>query len=100
MDEVEGGAGDLVTEEGVSAVVFGYARDYSMFANSSSVDHELLRTVKGMTRPFEVRSRSVADWQEMILASYHVWRQMLDHRGGTFIGNGRERSLDFAAPTW
>jgi NTP pyrophosphatase (non-canonical NTP hydrolase) len=100
IDEVEDGARAFVTEEGVSAVVFGHARDYSMFENSSSVDYELLRTVRGMTRPFEVRNRSLADWQEMILASYGVWRKMIAHRGGTFIGNAKEERLDFAPPTW
>lgn len=100
IDEVEDGARAFVTEEGVSAVVFGYARDYSLFASSGSVNYELLRTVKGMTRPFEVRTRSFADWQDMILASYGVWRQMIEHRGGTFVGNAVERSLRFEARTW
>jgi NTP pyrophosphatase (non-canonical NTP hydrolase) len=100
IDEVEDGARALVTEEGISAVVFGQARDYSMFAQSTSVDYELLRTVKGMTRPFEVQSRPLADWQSMILASFRVWRELIAHRGGTFIGNANTGEVGFEPPTW
>jgi NTP pyrophosphatase (non-canonical NTP hydrolase) len=100
VDEVEDGARAFVTEEALAAVVFGYARDHSMFANASSVDYELLRTIRGMTRPFEVRSRSLADWQEMIMASYSVWREMIDHHGGTFIGDSTTGKLIYEPPTW
>jgi NTP pyrophosphatase (non-canonical NTP hydrolase) len=100
IDEVEDGARALVTEEGVSAVVFGYARDYSMFANSSSLDYEILRTVRGMTRPFEVRTRSLADWEKTILASYKVWRQLQEYRGGTIVGDANSQTLAFEPPTW
>jgi NTP pyrophosphatase (non-canonical NTP hydrolase) len=100
IDKVEDGARALVTEEGVSAVVFGHARDYSMFAQSTAIDYELLRTVKGMTRPFEVQSRSLADWQNVILSSFRVWREMVMHRGGTFVGDANTGELRFEAPTW
>lgn len=98
IDEVEDGARALVTEEGVSAVVFGHARDYSMFASSTSIDYEILRIVKGMTRPFEVSSRPFADWQEMILSSYRIWRQIIEYRGGTFIGDAVTGKIEFEAP--
>jgi NTP pyrophosphatase (non-canonical NTP hydrolase) len=99
LDEVEDGARAFVTEEAVSAVVFGYARDHSMFASSTSIDYELLRTVRGMTRPFEVRSRSLADWQQMILASYRVWRHVIENHGGTFIGDASAGKIDFEPPS-
>jgi NTP pyrophosphatase (non-canonical NTP hydrolase) len=100
IDEVEDGARAFVTEEAVSAVVFGYGRDHSMFSNSTSIDYELLRTVRGMTQAFEVRSRSLADWQQMILASYRVWRQIIEHRGGTFIGDATAGTINFEPPNW
>jgi hypothetical protein len=100
IDEVEDGARALVTEEGVSAVVFGHARDYCLFAQSTAVDYALLRTIKGMTQPFEIRSRSLADWQGTILKSFSVWREMIAHKGGTFIGNARTGELTFEPPNW
>ena len=89
-----------MTEEGVSAVVFGYARDYSMFEKSGPIEFEILRTVRGMTRPFEVRTRSLADWEHTILASYKVWRQLIQHHGGTVVGDANLKQLDFEAPSW
>jgi NTP pyrophosphatase (non-canonical NTP hydrolase) len=98
-DEVEDGARALVTEEGVSAVVFGRAREYSMFEHSTAV-YDLLRTVREMTWPFEVRTRSPADWQHTILESYKVWRKLIDHSGGTVIGDAKTQTLDFEPPSW
>lgn len=99
VDVNEDGARALVTEEGVSAVVFGHALEYSMFENSESV-YDILHIVRGMTRPFEVRTRSLADWEETILSSYKVWRQLIEHRGGTVIGDAATRELLFEPPTW
>jgi NTP pyrophosphatase (non-canonical NTP hydrolase) len=100
VDVVEDGARALVTEEGVSAVVFGHARDYSMFERSTSIDYELLRTVRSMTAPFEVRTRSLADWEKTILASFRVWRKVIEHQGGTVIGDAADGTLDFEPPSW
>jgi len=100
VDVVEDGARAFVTEEGVSAVVFGHARDYSLFERTESIDYELLRTVRSMTAPFEVHTRSLADWQHAILLSFNVWRQLIKHRGGTVIGDAKSSSLEFEPPSW
>ena len=100
IDEVEDGARALVTEEGVSAVVFGNARDYSMFERTTSIDYELLRTVRSMVAPFEVRTRSLADWEHMILTTFAVWRQLIKHRGGTVVGDAKTNTLIFEPPSW
>ncbi len=99
IDEVEDGARALVTEEGVSAVVFEQARDYSMFASTTSIDYGLLQTIKGMTRTFEVRSRSLGDWQTAILTIYPVFRKMIENRGGTLIGNANRQTIEYAPPS-
>jgi NTP pyrophosphatase (non-canonical NTP hydrolase) len=98
VDVVEDGARALVTEEGVSAVVFGYAREYSMFEKSSHVPYGMLRTIRGMTTPFEVRTRSLADWEHAILSSYRVWRQLIENHGGTVVGDATSHTLTFEAP--
>lgn len=98
-DVNEDGARALVTEEGVSAVVFGHALEYSMFENSDSV-YDILHIVRGMTRPFEVRTRSLAEWEQTILSSYRVWRELIKHHGGTVVGDAEKRQLLFEPPTW
>ncbi|MCI0631246.1 MAG: nucleoside triphosphate pyrophosphohydrolase family protein [Phycisphaerales bacterium] len=99
VDVNEDGARAMVTEEGVSVVVFNYARDHSMLENARSV-YDLLPVIRGMTRPFEVRTRSLADWEQTILASYQVWRELMKHRGGTVIGDATSQQLRFESPTW
>jgi NTP pyrophosphatase (non-canonical NTP hydrolase) len=100
VDVVEDGARALVTEEGVSAVVFGHARGYSMFEKSTTVDYELLRTVRSMVAPFEVRTRPLSDWEHTILTSFTVWRQLIAHSGGTVVGDSTSSSLKFEPATW
>lgn len=95
VDIVEDGARALVTEEGVSAVVFGYARDFSMFQSSTEIDYEVLRTIKGMVWPFEVRTKSLADWENAILKSYEVWRKLIEHNGGVVAGDAEAGVLTF-----
>ena len=100
VDVVEDGARALVTEEGVSAVVFGHARNYSMFEKSESVDYELLRTIRAMVAPFEVRTRSLSDWEHTILASFRVWRKLIENGGGTVIADSAGSTFEYEAPTW
>ena len=95
IDEVEDGARAAVTEEAISAFVFGYARDHSFFDGVNTVDFELLRTIKTMTQPFEVRACSFRDWESAILAGYRVWRDMIQHRGGVFVGDAECRTVSF-----
>lgn len=98
-DVNEDGARALVTEEGVSAFVFGHALDYSMFEQSTGV-YDVLSIVRGMTRAFEVRSTPSRDWERMILESYTVWRQLIRHSGGTVIGDAASGHLEFEPPSW
>jgi hypothetical protein len=87
IDEVEDGARAAVIEEAVSALTFGYAKDFSFFQGSNSVEYGLLRTIQMMTRPFEVRDRTSREWEHAILSGYQVWRKMRIHRGGIFVGD-------------
>ncbi len=95
VDEVEDGARAAITEEAISAVVFGHAKDFSYFNGSDTVEFGLLRTIKQMTSPFEVRDRSFRHWEIAILEGYKVWRSMVANRGGVFVGNTHERTIKY-----
>lgn len=95
IDEVEDGARAAVLEEAISAFVFGYARDYSYFDGSSTVEYELLRTIRIMTRPFEVRDRTSREWERAILAGYAVWREMRANHGGLFVGDAESATVSY-----
>lgn len=94
-DEIEDGARAAVTEEAISALVFGYARDYSFFDGVHSVDFNILRTIRTMARPFEVRDSSYRDWERTILSGYHVWRQMIVNHGGIFVGDASTTQVSY-----
>jgi len=100
VDEVEDGARALVTEEGVSAVVFAHAFNYSMFKSSQSVNYELLRTIRMMVASFEVQNKPISAWQETILTTFPVWRSLIECKGGTVIANAERRTIEFEGPTW
>lgn len=95
LDEVEDGARAAITEEAISALIFGVAKDYSFFEGLEFVDFDLLRTIKTMTRPFEVRDRTYREWEEAILAGYSVWREMAKHGGGVLVGDALQRYVRY-----
>lgn len=95
VDEVEDGARAGVTEEAISAVIFGYAKDFSFFQGSDTVEFGLLRMIKQMTAPFEVRDKALRLWEISILEGYKVWRQMVANKGGVFIGDANARSVRY-----
>jgi NTP pyrophosphatase (non-canonical NTP hydrolase) len=82
VDEVEDGGRAAVIEEGISALVFNYARDHNWLEGVSTVDHELLRTIKGMTSHLEVAIRTTGDWEAAILKGYEVFRAVSSNGGG------------------
>jgi len=95
IDEVEDGARAAAIEEAISALVFGYAKDYSYFKGADTVEYELLRAIKVVTRSVEVRDKTDRDWQEAILASYAVWREMIENNGGVFVGDATTRTIAY-----
>lgn len=96
VDEVEDGARAGITEEAISAIVYGEAKNFSMFEGAESVEFSLLRTIKSMTSSFEVRACTHREWETVILEAFAVWREMIKHDGGVFVGTrtvvGYERS--------
>ena len=49
IDEVEDGGRAIAIEEAISALVFDYAKGYSFFESTNSLDHEVLRTIKNLS---------------------------------------------------
>lgn len=96
-DVVEDGGRAKVIEELISALVFDYARKHDYLADVRALDHHLLKTIKGLVADREVKVRPLYDWEQTILASYRVWRQVREHGGGIVVGDLATRKLDFRA---
>ena len=83
FDCVEDGGRAIATEEGLSAMIFAYARDYNFLEGKSSVSTELLRMIKNMARHLEVSVCTPGEWEQAIVQGFKVWREVKKRRGGT-----------------
>jgi NTP pyrophosphatase (non-canonical NTP hydrolase) len=82
LDEVEDGGRAIVTEEGVSALVFAYAVDHDALGGVRSVEYDLLKAIRIMTSSFEVSVCTTGEWERAILMGYEVWKQVEQNQGG------------------
>jgi NTP pyrophosphatase (non-canonical NTP hydrolase) len=82
VDEVEDGGRAIVTEEGISALVFAYAVDHNALEGIRSVEYDLLKAIRIMTTSFEVSLCTTGEWERAILMGYAVWKQVREHQGG------------------
>ena len=76
VDEVEDGGRAMVIEEGISAMVFSYAERRNFLEGVEGINYELLRNIKEMTAHLEVSCRTEGDWEQAIMTSFGVWRQV------------------------
>lgn len=97
-DEVEDGGRAAAIEEGISAMVFNYARDHDWLAGVSTIDYALLRTILGMTSHLEVSSCNAAAWEAAILQGYEVFRAALANGGGRIAVDLDARRIAYVGP--
>jgi len=82
VDEVEDGGRAIVTEEGISALVFAYACDHKSLEGVNSLDYDLLKAIRIMVSRFEVAVCTTGEWEQTILMGYEVWKQVQENQGG------------------
>jgi NTP pyrophosphatase (non-canonical NTP hydrolase) len=99
LDEVEDGGRAAVIEEGVSALVFDYARRHRFLEGVAALDFHLLRTIKDMTSHLEVRQCTTGEWERAILQGFEVWRAILGARGGRIAVDLDARRINFLGPS-
>jgi hypothetical protein len=95
-DRVEDGGRAIVTEEGISALVFAYADDHARLDGVAAVDYNLLKAIKMMTAKFEVSVCTTGEWEKTILTAYSVWRRVEEHKRGNVLVDLDQRKLGFA----
>lgn len=95
--EVEDGGRSVVIEEGIAAFVYNYASQERFLDGVKHVDFELLTTIRSMVGQLEVRDRTARDWENAILRSYEIWRQVNENAGGTVHLDLHERTIEFEA---
>lgn len=85
VDEAEDGARAGIVEEAVSAAVFSRAKEVDFYDGITGVDYDLLKTIQGFVKGFEVERVPLWQWDEAILNGYRVFRELREHRGGLVI---------------
>jgi NTP pyrophosphatase (non-canonical NTP hydrolase) len=93
VDQIEDGGRAIATEEGLSAMIFAYARDYNFLEGKSSVSTELLRMIKNMAMHLEVSVCTPGEWEQAIVQGFTVWREVKKRRGGTVDVDLRKRCM-------
>jgi NTP pyrophosphatase (non-canonical NTP hydrolase) len=96
--EIEDGARAIFIEEGLSAVIFGDAREHNFYEGVEQLESELLRSVINNVSHLEVRTRTISQWQQAILRSFEIWRLLLAHKGGIVHLDLPGRTIEFEAP--
>jgi NTP pyrophosphatase (non-canonical NTP hydrolase) len=82
LDENEDGGRAIVIEEGIAAYVFEYGEAHGALEGVTTVDFEVLKTVKNMTQRLEVSAMAWNDWEKAILDGYAVFRSLRKFGGG------------------
>jgi len=95
VDEVEDGGRAKAIEEGISALIFSYAKDHDFLKGVPAIDYQFLKTIKNMTSHLEVAQCSLGDWEKAILMGYEVWRQVDKNQGGTVVVDLDARSITY-----
>ena len=93
IDQIEDGGRAAAVEEGISQLVFCYAKKRQFLEGCHEVDPALLRIILDLTAHLEVRIRTASDWQRTILTAYKAFRQVLNTHSGILVGDMYRRDL-------
>ncbi|MCA8976711.1 MAG: nucleotide pyrophosphohydrolase [Planctomycetes bacterium] len=97
LADAEDGGRAQVIEEAIVAAAYVYAADHGFLENLPSVDWHLLRHIRQLTANLEVRNVSAWEWNDALLRSFAVWRQLRGNRGGIVRGDLDAGTIEFIA---
>ena len=95
VDENEDGGRAQVVEEAISAMVFSRAKDLRFFEDIDHLDYDLLKSIQGLVRGYEVERVPLWQWEKAILESYAVFRKLRAKHGGRVLIDLRKRMLEY-----
>lgn len=94
LDENQDGARAILIEEGISTLVFNWAKpDY--LEGVKRVDYNLLNTIAGFVKGYEVENQPFWAWEKAILRGYDVFRQLKEARKGRVTMDLQNRDIYF-----
>jgi NTP pyrophosphatase (non-canonical NTP hydrolase) len=96
IDEVEDGGRAIVIDEALAAVVFCYAVRHTFLDEIKVLDWQLLDLCHDLTEPLEVGKRSRYEWEQTILKTFEIWREIKNHGGGWVRFDRKGRAVRFS----
>lgn len=96
-DEVEDGARAAIVEEAITFQIFNYARQNNFLEGLNRVDHDLLKTIRSLTKGLEIEKCAEWEWEKAILDGYKAFRQLKKSRNGILILDADKRKIVFKA---
>lgn len=79
----------------MSAWIFSQAKDLDFFRDQDQVSFDLLKGVQNFVKGYEVEKCPLRLWERAILEGYEVFRQVKKNKGGTVIGNRKDRTISY-----
>ncbi|WP_086930220.1 nucleoside triphosphate pyrophosphohydrolase family protein [Agarilytica rhodophyticola] len=95
VNEIEDGGRAVVIDEAISALVFEHARNHNFYEGVTTIDEQLLQTIRLLTRHLEVSKATPKQWEQAILTGFEVWRKMRVEKTGRVICNLHEKTMLF-----
>lgn len=98
IDEVEDGARAAIIEEAISILIFNQAEERSWYADASSVDISLLKTIRRMVTGLEVKACTAKQWKSAISQGYAVFSELKRNGGGDVLVDLDRQMLQYQQP--
>lgn len=95
FDEAQDGGRAIVVEEGLTAWIFSRAKDLAFFDGQDRVSFDMLKTVEGFVKGYEVEQCPLSLWERAILEGYAVFRKVRENGGGVIIGDRANRTIEY-----
>ncbi len=99
IDEVEDGARAAIIEEAISILIFNQAEERGWYADPSSIDIGLLKTIRRMGMGLEVEACTAKQWQEAISQGYAAFLELKKSGGGDVAVDLDKQRITYRAPS-
>ncbi len=99
IDEVEDGARAAIIEEAISILIFNQAEVRGWYADPSSIDIGLLKTIRRMGVGLEVGACTAKQWQEAISQGYAAFLELKKSGGGDVVVDLDKQRITYRAPS-
>ena len=95
VDETQDGARAILIEEGIAALVFNKAKSQAYFRNveRGKLSFDLLKTIRGFVKGYEVQHVPLWLWEEAILQGFEAFRFLQEHRAARVTISYADRQL-------